>query len=64
MITLSAYYKEKKEALAAAQLKLEQMDERDKVKLAPKCGLKIAGLLAYQYGNGKKLETALRILEG
>jgi len=64
MITLSTYYKEKKAALAAAQLKLELMEEKDKIKLAPKCGLKISGLLAYQYGNGKKLETALRIVEG
>ena len=63
MITLSTYNKEKKEALAAAKIKLENMDERDKVKLSAKCGLKISGLLAYQYGNGKKLETALKIIE-
>lgn len=63
MITLNTYYKEKKAALAAAKVKLESMEEKDKVKLAPKCGLKIAGLLAYQYGNGKKLETALKIID-
>ncbi len=63
MITLKEYRQQKAAAIKAAKYKLKNMNEKDRVKLAGKTGISLAGINNYRYGYGKHFETALEIIE-